>query len=439
MSSSIDVEMLRIADDTIQIYLHEIGKIPLLTESEEKLLSAKIEEAKYVENIEQVHCNQYGEYPSAVQIILYMISRLITTRLVFDILIRQLELGTSDSATQTLRSRKLQKAIGGEIGRELLKAVAKETGTSDWEAERKLIDISVTSRLLPQSLLTIIGNDISWDELVALFTMPINSVFLSRLNSMNEQLEFHLHKVKSTARESENHLVKANLRLVVSVAKKYTNLGIPLMDLIQEGNTGLVRAVRKFEYRKGYKFSTYATWWIRQAITRSVANHSRTIRIPIHMLETIYRVLKVKQCLAQEKGREPTYEEIGQDMGITCDKVNEIMNYSQMPLSLEMPIGEDDDRYLGDFIEDHEAIAPADVASNELLKIHLDKILSELSYREKIVVEMRYGLWDNRPRTLDEVGKEFNVTRERVRQIEAKALSKLRHPKRSRKLRGYLD
>jgi RNA polymerase primary sigma factor len=238
---------------------------------------------------------------------------------------------------------------------------------------------------------------------------------------------------------AREHLITANSRLVISVAKKYMGRGVPFLDLIQEGNIGLIRAAKKFDYRRGHKFSTYATWWIRQAITRAIADQARTIRIPVHMVETINRLLKVNRRLAQEYGREPSYEEIGKGMEISSDRVREILKLSQMPISLEMPIGEEEDSHLGDFIEDRATPPPADAASQELLKAQLNKILSELTDRERRVILLRFGLEDGRARTLEEVGKEFNVTRERIRQIEAKALRKLRHPSRSRKLKDYLE
>lgn len=276
---------------------------------------------------------------------------------------------------------------------------------------------------------------ISIDDPVRMYLKEIGKV---PLLSAEEEIEL-AKRMEKGDNEAKRRLAEANLRLVVSIAKRYVGRGMLFLDLIQEGNLGLIKAVEKFDYRKGYKFSTYATWWIRQAITRAIADQARTIRIPVHMVETINKLIRVSRQLLQELGREPHPEEIAKEMSMSVDKVREIMKISQEPVSLETPIGEEEDSHLGDFIPDDDAPAPAEAAAFTLLREQLIDVLDTLTPREEKVLRLRFGLDDGRARTLEEVGKEFNVTRERIRQIEAKALRKLRHPSRSKKLKDYLD
>ena len=280
-----------------------------------------------------------------------------------------------------------------------------------------------------------VPDGVSIEDPVRMYLKEIGKV---PLLSAEEEIEL-AKRMELGDQEAKKRLAEANLRLVVSIAKRYVGRGMLFLDLIQEGNLGLIKAVEKFDYRKGYKFSTYATWWIRQAITRAIADQARTIRIPVHMVETINKLIRVSRQLLQELGREPSPEEIAEEMGMPADRVREILKISQEPVSMETPIGEEEDSHLGDFIEDDNVPAPADAAAFTLLREQLDEVLNTLTEREQKVLRLRFGIDDGQPKTLEDVGKRFNVTRERIRQIEAKALRKLRHPSRSRKLKDYLD
>ena len=305
---------------------------------------------------------------------------------------------------------------------------APETSAED---ESEVVKPTVEIDLIPDS--------VSIDDPVRMYLKEIGRVPLLTADQEKELAMKMESSNKEIATEAQKELAEANLRLVVSIAKRYVGRGMLFLDLIQEGNLGLIKAVEKFDYHKGYKFSTYATWWIRQAITRAIADQARTIRIPVHMVETINKLIRVSRNLLQKNGREPTDEEIAVEMEIPVERVREIRKIAQEPVSLETPVGEEDDSHLGDFIEDQDAPAPADAASFMLLKEQLDDVLATLTPREKNVLRLRFGLEDGRARTLEEVGKSFNVTRERIRQIEAKAFRKLRHPARSKKLKDFLD
>ena len=297
------------------------------------------------------------------------------------------------------------------------------------------IDLSEEEEIDMENIDLSVPEGVSIEDPVRMYLKEIGKV---PLLSAEEEISL-AQRMENGDEEAKKRLAEANLRLVVSIAKRYVGRGMLFLDLIQEGNLGLIKAVEKFDYRKGYKFSTYATWWIRQAITRAIADQARTIRIPVHMVETINKLIRVSRQLLQELGREPTPEEIAEEMHMSVERVREILKISQEPVSLETPMGEEEDSHLGDFIQDDNVPVPADAAAFTMLKEQLEEVLGTLTEREQKVLRLRFGLDDGRARTLEEVGKEFNVTRERIRQIEAKALRKLRHPSRSRKLKDFLD
>ncbi len=386
----LDIEMMDSVslDDPVRMYLKEIGRVSLLTANDEVELAQAIEAKPFHDALKALNVVEEieGRRRSVDEMLPDVIERLATVK------------------------RKGQQA---HLAQELL-------GLADLSKLGSLLDATAAER-----------------------RRQANGVPRPRVRA--EALEayriahYRLTERYERAYEARQRLTEANLRLVVSIAKKYFGRGLSFLDLIQEGNMGLIRAVEKFDYHRGFKFSTYAHWWIRQAITRALADQARTIRIPVHMIELIHKLVRVSRRLLQELGREPSDEEIGGEMGITPEKVREIIRFAQSPISLETPIGEEEDSHLGDFVEDREAVSPSDAASLTMLHSEVEEVLDTLTPRERRVIQLRFGLSDGHHRTLEEVGKRFGLTRERIRQIEAKAMRKLRHPSRSKKLRDYME
>lgn len=422
-------------EDSLDLYLDEVGQTSLLNAEETKMLASHIEDGKHRVRLEKGWIAEYGAQASAIDLLSALASRLSRAHLLFEALYRYLELPSHWTITEKVSHPDLRRAIDGKIDQHLSSAIAEIIGVSQARADKSLIELSLDSRLIPWPIM----EEASQKDSLAEFGEVLQSPeFRDKLEERRSDIVKHFEQIRNKARQATNQMIQANLRLVISVAKGRIDLGVPLSDLIQEGNIGLMQAVQKFDHRRGYKFSTYAIPWIWQAINRAVNDQSRIVHLPGHVVDDLTKLSRAKHNLAQKLGRQPTEKELASETGLPSEKIESLFTViSGVPVSLDKPVGEDGSQ-IGDFIADQTIVQPEEQSSESLLREELSRTLESLTLRERRVIELRFGLNNEYSRTLTEVGTELDLSKERIRQIEKEALTKLRHPSRSRELIGYL-